>query len=754
MLEIKFKEFGNKSKIIIITTFSACAIGIMHYFHTTVETGTVFTHFFYIPIILASLWWKEKGLVVPLFLATVLILSHNFLRIDITTINDYFRAMMFMIVALIVIALSNHIDKMEEYLKKTLKDNKKLFSTTLNSIGDGVIATDTEGYVIHINPVAESLTGWKQKETVGKCLKDIFNVVNEHTGKKIEYPINRVIKNGLTVGLENQTILIAKDGTKRHIDNSCAPIKDDKGNIVGTVLVFRDITERKQQEKSLADEKEQLAVTLRSIGDGVITTDTRGNVVLFNKVAEEITGWHEEEAKGKHINTVFKIINETTRKIVENPIEKVMRKGMVIGLGNHTVLISRDGTEKLIADSGAPVRDKKGNIIGVILVFRDVTKTRRMQDFAARAQRLETAGRIAGQIAHDFNNLLGPLIAYPDFIKETLPKDHPALEYIDDMEKSAERISEINQQLLTLGRRGHYNQEPMNLNEIINKAVNQMEPIPNTLIVNLDLKKDLMNIMGGPSQIFRVISNLLTNAREAMQDIGQLTIKTENYYVDKMFGKFGRVPKGEYVKLTIADTGCGIPDNIIPKIFDPFFTTKTTDKVRGSGLGLSVIHGVVKDHNGYIDIDTTIGKETSFYLYFPITRETVEKIEDDRIVGGSEKILIVDDDHVQREVSLKLLGKLGYEALAINSGEKALSIIKDDPHDLIILDMIMPGGIDGAETYRRVLEINPNQRAIIVSGYTESDRVKEAIDLGAGTFIRKPLTLKTIAHAVRKELDR
>lgn len=619
MLEIKFEKLKGKSKIIIMAALLIIAIGLTYYFHAIVKTCIFFTHFFYIPIILAAIWWKEKGLAVPVFLAILLILSNIFLRVDTITANDYLRALMFMVVALVATSLSVRIAKAE----KILKDNKKWLSITLNSIGDGVIATDTKGNITYTNPVAESLTGWNREEAKGKRLNDIFNIVNEYTGKEVEDPVTRVIKHGLIAGLANHTILIAKDGKKLPID-----------------------------------------------------------------------------------------------------------------------------------DCGAPIHNKEGDIIGVVLVFRDVTETKRLQDFAARAQKLETASRIAGQIAHDFNNLLAPLIAYPDFIKETLPKNHPALEYIDDMEKSAESISEINQQLLTLGRRGHYNQEPMNLNETINRVVNQMEPIPDTLIIELDLNKDLMNIMGGPSQIFRVISNLLTNAREALQDIGQLTIKTENYYVDKMFGKFGRIPKGEYVKLTIADTGCGIPDDVMPKIFDPFFTTKTTDKVRGSGLGLSVVHGVVEDHDGYIDVETTVGKETSFYLYFPITREALEKIEDERIIGGAEKVLIVDDDSIQREVTLKLLKKLGYRAQAVESGEKALGFVKENPQDLIVLDMVMPGGIDGAETYRKVLEINPNQKAIIVSGYTETDRVKEVMNLGVGAFIKKPLTLNTTARAVRKELDR
>jgi len=189
-------------------------------------------------------------------------------------------------------------------------------------------------------------------------------------------------------------------------------------------------------------------------------------------------------------------------------------------------------------------------------------------------------------------------------------------------------------------------------------------------------------------------------------------------------------------------------------MFDPFYSTKTADKRRGSGLGLSVVHAVMEDHGGYIDIQTKPGQGTSFYLYFPITRELVETPTSDNIIGGTENILVVDDDALQREVALNLLIKLGYKAIAVESGEKAIEYLKENSLDLIILDMIMPDGIDGVETYKRALEINPEQKAIIVSGYAETEQVNLAMKLGADSFIRKPLTLKAVARAVRQELEK
>ena len=263
-----------------------------------------------------------------------------------------------------------------------------------------------------------------------------------------------------------------------------------------------------------------------------------------------------------------------------------------------------------------------------------------------------------------------------------------------------------------------------------------------------------MDILGGGAQLNRVMSNLLHNAKDAMQNIGQITVKTENYYVDEVSIIYGRVPKGEYIKLTISDTGCGIPDDIVQKIFDPFFTTKSTDKKRGSGLGMSVVDAVIKDHNGFIDLSTKVGEGTSFFIYFPITRRSMDNQDLVEIHGGDERILIIDDDDIQREVTLQLLTKLGYDVSIVESGEKAIEFLRENPQNLVILDMIMPGGIDGAETYRRIAEIYPRQKAIILSGFSESDRVLEAQRLGAGAFLKKPVTRKIIAGAVRTELDK
>jgi len=263
-----------------------------------------------------------------------------------------------------------------------------------------------------------------------------------------------------------------------------------------------------------------------------------------------------------------------------------------------------------------------------------------------------------------------------------------------------------------------------------------------------------MNVKAGNAQIARAVFNLVNNALDAMDEVGELAIRTENWYADHTVGNYNQVPTGEYVKLTVTDNGCGISPDNINHIFEPFFTTKSADASRGSGLGLSVVHAVIKDHHGYIDIDSRLGQGTSVYVYLPVTRETTNAESEDIPHGRGETVLVVDDDPLQREVSFRLLSKLGYNVHTAESGENALARLRLERFDLILLDMIMPGGLDGAETLERILAITPSQKAVIASGYVESEKLHRAHELGATVFLRKPLTLAALARAVHDELNR
>jgi CheY-like chemotaxis protein len=334
-----------------------------------------------------------------------------------------------------------------------------------------------------------------------------------------------------------------------------------------------------------------------------------------------------------------------------------------------------------------------------------------------------------------------------------LPPDHPAIAFCDAMVEGARDMASINEDLLTLGRRGHFDHAPTDLNTMVRGALERLGPMPDTLSIQLDLASDLMPVSGSTPQLQRAVINLLMNAREAMGDIGTVTVRTANTYLDEPGGHYARIDIGTHVTLAVEDNGPGIRPEIGNRIFDVFFTTKVAGKRRGSGLGLSVVEAIVEDHDGHVDYESEPGKGTRFTLYFPPSREAVADRTPDQVRGGDETILVVDDDAGARELTRELLTALGYEVLTAMSGEEALATLKRHPADLLILDMVMPDGIDGTETYRRALVIRPDQRAIVLSGFAEGDRADQARVLGVATFLRKPVRLEILAQAVRAALD-
>jgi PAS domain S-box-containing protein len=511
--------------------------------------------------------------------------------------------------------------------------------------------------------------------------------------------------------------------------------------------IVRDITERKIAETALKESEEKFRRIAERAFDVIVMVLPDGTITYISPSVERIFGYKPERLLGKN---AFEFAMESEVHEFVETFHQVALGKYVEGKCLH--FRRADGIWAQVELNAVPIY-KNDAVCGGQCIIRDVTETKRLQDLESRAQRLETAGRIAGQVAHDFNNLLGPLVAYPELIRDMLPDNHPARSFLEDIEIASNKIANLNQQLLTLSRRGHYNQEVFNLNPVINQAIKDMGKLPDSLIVEVNLDPELMNIKGGNAQVYRVIINILTNARDAVGNKGKISIKTENVYIDKTMIGYGRVYKGEFVKVTIADNGIGISPEYIQKIFDPFFTTKTTDKIRGSGLGLSVVDAVMNDHDGYIDLKSNVGQGSVFYLYFPITHDSITDSIDMEITGGNESVLVVDDDEIQRTVLYNLLTPLGYDVKICESGEKALEVLKDKPRDLLILDMVMPDGIDGAETYRRVLLDNPYQKAIIVSGFSETGRVHLAQAMGASAFVKKPLNKKILAAAVRKALD-
>ena len=377
-----------------------------------------------------------------------------------------------------------------------------------------------------------------------------------------------------------------------------------------------------------------------------------------------------------------------------------------------------------------------------------------------RAERMEALGLLAGGVAHDLNNVLGVIVGYAELAINGVDKQNSLWRKLENIKNGGLNAAAIVDDLLTLARRGVPISSILNLNKIITDY--QKSPVLKKLFshhpgvkIKIDLDSDLLNISGSSVHLGKSLYNLISNACEAMPQGGTLTIKTTNQYLDKPISGYDEIHAGDYVVLSVSDAGEGISEADLKRIFEPFYTRKIMGR-SGTGLGLAVVWGTVKDHNGYINVLSEEGKGSTFILYFPVTRQEIPAeavaIEVSEYMGNGQTILIVDDVKEQRELATEMLSDLNYNVFSVKSGEEAVPYLKDHKVDLIVIDMIMDPGMDGLDTYTSIIKIHPRQKAIIVSGYSESDRVKAAKGLGVGAYLKKPYIKEKLGMAVKNEL--
>jgi two-component system cell cycle sensor histidine kinase/response regulator CckA len=383
---------------------------------------------------------------------------------------------------------------------------------------------------------------------------------------------------------------------------------------------------------------------------------------------------------------------------------------------------------------------------------------RELEQSLERARRIEALGKLAGGVAHDLNNILGPLVAYPELLLEALPSDSLFREDLLALQQAAEGAAALVQDLLTLARRGMYQMAPLSLNMVTEQYLrcpsflDLQSRYPN-VTVDVNLAADLLNIVGSSPHLSKVIMNLVSNAFEAMPEGGRVRIETYNKALDRPVVGYSYIEAGDYAVLEIRDTGIGIGQQDVGRVFEPFYTKKEMGR-SGSGLGLAVIYGVVQDHKGRIDLQTEVGVGTQFTLYFPITEDALLLSEEDRgDYRGDETVLVIDDLEEQRQIASRLLSSLGYQVTTVGSGRMAADHVQANSADILVLDMLLEEGFDGLDTYREILRVHPGQKAVLVSGFSATERVKEAQHMGAGRFVKKPYTLAQLAKAIREELD-
>jgi PAS domain S-box-containing protein len=530
-----------------------------------------------------------------------------------------------------------------------------------------------------------------------------------------------------------------------------------------TALIV-NIAARKSAEKTLRESEEKYRLLADNVSDNiwVLDLDTL-RISYISPSIEGITGYSAQEVMGLRLKDVLtpSSLNVATQVLTEElslaDSNADPSRSRTLELENY----HKDGSIIWVEASMRFIYDENGQLVSILGVTRDISDRKRLQNQLQKAQKMESLGLMAGGIAHDLNNILSGIVSYPDLLLLDLPEESPFREPIETIKESGDRAAEIVADLLTVARGVTISKEPLNLNKIVQEYTDsaeqrKLEKKHPMIKLRKVFDPEILDINCSPAHIKKSIMNLVINAYEAIEDHGTVTITTMNRYLDEPLKGYEYVKKGEYVMLTVSDDGSGISVKDLERVFEPFYTTKVMGR-SGTGLGLAVVWNTIQDHDGYINVETGING-TVFELYFPARREDLfvekEDVTPTDYMGHGEKILVIDDESNQRKIACGLLKRLNYSAEAVSNGEAAVEYVKEQVVDLILLDMIMPKGMNGRETYEAIIKIRPGQKAIITSGFSETEDVKATQRLGAGKYVKKPYSLEKIGLAVKAELEK
>jgi two-component system cell cycle sensor histidine kinase/response regulator CckA len=592
-------------------------------------------------------------------------------------------------------------------------------------------------------------------------LKQMVNRTAENTGEMVD--MTHEFAMGLAEHFDVLHRVAGGDLSARVQGGSSIELLESLKTVTNQMIrsVGSEIDHRQAVTRDLGESEEKYRTLVENIQDGVILIEK--NLLLFvNEAMARMTGYTTDELIGMTFSDL--VAPEDRQQVLDRYYRR--QAGKEVERSYEFRLLHKDGATRLFVNIHAGIVNYKNRVV-TIATIKDITEKKRaeqehrhMAERLERSKKMEAIGTLAGGVAHDLNNILSGIVSYPELLLMDLPDDSPLKGPISTIQKSGERAAAIVQDLLTLARRGVATMETIDLNMIVSDYLDSPEFAklcsfhPEVAVEPL-LADDLLTISGSPVHLLKTVMNLVSNAAEAMPAGGKIHIITENKYIDRSLKGYDEVKEGEYVSLIVTDKGVGISAEDIEKIFEPFYTKKVMGR-SGTGLGMAVVWGSVKDHNGYIDVKSIEGQGTTLTLFFPVSRDRKadpsEKTTVDTVMGKGESILVVDDVPEQREIASAMLNRLGYSVVTAASGDDAVAYLKDHAVDLMVLDMIMPPGIDGLETYRQVAAFKPGQKAVIASGFSETVRVKGLQRLGAGEYLRKPYTLEKIGSAVKRTL--
>ncbi len=653
---------------------------------------------------------------------------------------------------------------------EALREREELLNRSQEMASVGSFVWDLRNGSLSWSRNMYALHGTSEDTYDGDLIELSRRIMHPDDIKRVEFEISQMISDSNEWDVEFRLVL--PGGDVKNIRSMGKQEYDEEGAASKCYGVYQDITGRRQGEKMREKLQVQLANAIEIAGLGPWEYDIDSSTFILNDYFYKILGTTAEDVGGYEI-TAREYVSRFVHKEDISYISEEIQKAVASNDPDYQMqmehrIIHADGTVGYNNVRFYVVRDNSGRAIKTIGVNQDITerklaeaRLRESEEKLMRSKKMESLGLLAGGVAHDLNNVLSGIVSYPELLLLKLPDDSQYRKPIQTIHDSGMKAVAIVHDLLTIARGVATQKERININDIIEEykrspEFTKLKQYHPGVVIKTDLDKDLMNINGSPIHISKLVMNLVSNASEAIEDTGTVTVSTINRYVDEPIRGYEDVKTGEYVVLTVSDDGAGISMEHLGKIFEPFFTKKVMGK-SGTGLGLAVVWNIVQDHEGYVDVSSD-ANGTTFELYFPIVRGSVSvkalplSIED--IKGNGESVLVIDDEESQREITCNMLEELGYKTGAVSGGEEAVTYLQDNSADLLLLDMIMSPGIGGRETYERIIKINPKQKALIVSGYADTNDVRAIQRLGAGKYIRKPLTLQKIGPAIKEELRR
>ncbi len=659
-------------------------------------------------------------------------------RLSIEIFNPSRMDVIFLLCAQIAISLENALNFEEtNRIKEILRESEENYRVLFENIQDVFYRSDTAGKIILSSPSAYKLFGYTSDEFRGM---DIASKLYVHPEAR-DTLMNELKKTGFVEDWEVE--LKRKDGTSFWVATNTHMYYDKNGKYAGIEGILRDVTSRKNAEAEIMAEKERLAVTLRSIGEGVIVTDISTGIILINRVAEKLTGYSQEEAFDKRLSDVFYISGENGKNLCDEIMNRLLTSCELIEMETGLKMTDRQNKNMLIALSAAPIRDELSRLIGAAIVFRDITEKHKMEEELLKTQKLESISIFAGGIAHDFNNLLTGILGNVSLGKHNIDDRAKLQRRLDEIENASIRAKDLTQQLLTFSRGGIPIKKTTSIVQLVMESAKFVLSGSNVKCEYF-IDDYVSTVEADEGQMNQVFNNIIINARQVMPEGGIINI---NIYNEKISVSGDQNQVGDYVHIDIKDHGTGIPKENLGRIFDPFFTTKE----KGNGLGLATSYSIIKKHDGSISVNSEMGKGTVFTILIPASEYTIKTApdNDENRFKGTGKILIMDDEEIILSVSSEMVEMLGYEPVAAKDGTEVVikyseALESGSPFDFVIMDLTIPGGTGGREAVAKLRELDPGVRAIVSSGYSNDPVMSDYKNYGFSGIIVKPYKLEEL----------